>query len=106
MRGTALLGEIFAAHVVSGVGCERHSGIAALLRAVVHQPVLTDVKVACPGAAAPFVRQALRNVVLESVDPGEAALLPRLHFVINAALFVVEWLHLSAAVVNNADGRA
>jgi len=34
--------------------------------------------------------QALGDVVLEGVDAGEAALFQRLHFVVDAALFVVE----------------
>src|SRR5580700_2454767 len=106
MRRAALFGKIFAAHVVPGVRRQRYRRITALLRAVVHQPVLANVEITRPGAAAPFVRQPLRNIVLEGVDTGEAALLPRLHLVVNPPLFLVERLHLSAAVVNDSNGRA
>src|ERR1700676_4629257 len=87
IRCAAFFGEIFAAHVVAGVGCERHAGIAALLRAVVDQSVFADVEVAGAGSAAPIIRQAFRDVVLEGIDASEAALLPRLHLVVDAALF-------------------
>src|SRR5580658_10975255 len=106
MRRTAFFGEIFAAHVVASVSCERNPGIAALLGAIVHQPVFADVEIARAGAAAPIVRQALRDVVLEGVDAGEAALFHRLHFVIDAALFSAERLQLAATIVDDADGRA
>src|SRR5271168_1519727 len=106
MRRAAFFGEVFAAHVVARIGRQRHSGIAALLGAVVHQSVFADIEIARARATAPVVGQALRDVVLEGVDAGEAALLPRLHLIVNAALFLVERLHLAAAVVNNSDGRA
>src|SRR5580700_261178 len=105
VRRAAFFREVFTTHVVARVGCERHAGMAALLRAVVHQPVFANIEITRPGAAAPLVRQALRNVVLEGVDAGEAALLPRLHFIVDAALFFVQRLHLSTAIVNDADGR-
>src|ERR1700683_2723150 len=70
-----------------------------------HQSVFANIEVARPRAAPPFVRQALRDVVLESVDARKAALLPRFHLVINAPLFLAQRLHLPAAVVNDADGR-
>src|SRR6202034_2723486 len=106
MRCAAFFRKIFAAHVVSRVGRQWYTGIATLLRAVVHQAVLANVEIPRSGAAAPVVGQALRNVVLEGVDAGEAALLPRLHLVVDAALFVIQRLYLTAAVVNDSDGRA
>ena len=45
------------------------------------------------------------NVVLEGVDAGEAALLHRFHFVVDTALFFAQRLQLTAAVVNNPNGR-
>lgn len=74
MRCTAFFGEIFAAHVIAGVGCQRHARIAALLRTIMHESVFADVEIARARAAAPFIRQALRDVVLKSIDAGEAAL--------------------------------
>src|SRR5437879_3499324 len=104
VRGAALFGQVFAANVVAGVGFERNSGVAALLRAIVHQSVFADIEIAGAGSAAPVVTFALRNVVLEGVDASEAAFLERLHFVVDAALFLAQRLQLSAAVVNDADG--
>src|SRR6266852_4657099 len=105
MRRAAFFGEVLAAHVIARVSRERHSGIATLLRTVVNQAVFADVEIARPGAATPLVWQALRYVVLESIDAGKAALLPRLHLIVDAAFFVIQRLHLAAAVVNDADGR-
>ncbi len=48
----------------------------------------------------------MRDVVLESIDAREAALLPRLHLVVNAPLLYAQRLQLAAAIVNNADGRS
>ena len=70
-----------------------------------HQPVFANIEISRTGAASPLVGQALRNVVLKSVDARKAALLPRLHLVINTAFFVAQRLHLPAAVMNDADGR-
>src|SRR5271155_4787829 len=97
MRRAAFLREIFAAHVVASIRGEGHTRIAALLRAVMHQPVFANVEVACAGTAAPRIRQALSDVVLEGVDAGEAALLPRLHFVVDPALFAAQRLQLATA---------
>ena len=105
VRRAAFFREVFAADVVAGVGFERNAGIAALLRAVVHQAVFADVEIARAGAAAPVVRLALRNVVLESVDAREAALFHGLHLVIDAALFFAERLQLAAAIVDDSDRR-
>src|SRR5579864_9756136 len=84
---TGFFGEEFSAKIVAGVLFQRDSGVAALLRAVVDQAVLANIKVARTGAAPPLVGLALRDVVLEGVDAGETALLHRLHFVIDAAFF-------------------
>src|SRR5262245_2584612 len=51
-------GEVFAADILDGVLLERNRGVAALLRAVVHQAILADVKISRPCAAAPLVRLA------------------------------------------------
>src|ERR1700733_10366966 len=44
VRGTGFLGEVFALQVGFGVLRERNPWIAALLRAIVHQPVFTNVQ--------------------------------------------------------------
>src|ERR1700685_593439 len=95
----------FAANVVARITGQRHARIPALLRAVMHQPVFANIEISRTGAASPLVGQALRNVVLKSVDARKAALLPRLHLVINAPLFLAQRLHLPAAIVYDADGR-
>src|SRR5579863_6666787 len=104
MRSAALFGEIFTAHVIARVSCEWHARIAALLRAVMHQPILTNVEVAGAGTASPRIGQTLSDVVLEGVDAGEAALLPRLHFVVDPALFATQRLQLATSVMNDSDG--
>ena len=69
VRRARLRRRELAADVVDGVALERHARIAALLRAVVHQAVLADVEVARAGAAAPLVRLAVGQVVLEAANP-------------------------------------
>src|SRR5207248_1206042 len=61
-----------------------------------------------PGAcsAAPLVRTPEGDVVLKRINACEAALFERLHLVIDAALFVPQWLQLALPVVNDSDGRA
>src|SRR5579863_9820231 len=103
VRSAAFFGEIFAAHVIARVSCEGHAGIAPLLRAVMHQPVFANVKVASAGTASPRIGQALSDVVLEGIDAGEAALLPRLHFVVDTALFAAQRLQLATAVMDDSD---
>ncbi len=48
----------------------------------------------------------MRDIILEGIDAGEAALIPRLHLVVNAALLLAQRLQLAAAVVNDTDGRS
>ena len=98
--------QIFATNVFGRVFLQRNGGIAALLRAIVHQAILANVEIARPGAAAPLIGAALRNIVLEAVDPGETALLHRLHLAVDPALLLIQRLQLPRAIVNDADGRA
>src|SRR5579863_4417766 len=105
MRSAGFLSNVLATDVLQGIFLQRNPRIAALLGAVVHQTILADVQVTRPSAAAPLVRASLGDIVLEAIDAGEAALLHRLHLVIHPLLFFHEWLQLSTAVVNNADGR-
>src|SRR6185312_11928850 len=92
---TTLLGAVFASDVVDCVRKQRNSRIATLLRAVVHQAVFADIQVTRAGAASPFVRAPLSDVVLKVVDAREAALFQVLHRVIDLALFLVQRLQLS-----------
>ena len=62
--------------IFEGVLGQRLAGVAALLRAVVHQAVLADVHVARAGAATPVVRLAVRDVVLEVIEAREAGASP------------------------------
>src|SRR5437867_1885563 len=52
-----LLRRELAAQVLAGIVGQSDPWIAALLRAVMDQPVLTNIKIAGPGPAAPFVRK-------------------------------------------------
>ena len=103
MRGTGFFGQILAAEIVHGVFFKRDRRVTALLRTIVHQPILADVQITRAGAAAPLIRLALRDVVLKCIDASETAFLERLHFVINAPFFLTQGLELSSAVVNNAN---
>ncbi len=68
-RRARLDGAVFAADVFHGVLQQRLAGVAALLGAVVYQPVFADIKVAGPGAAARLIFPALRDVVLTPSFP-------------------------------------
>src|SRR5208337_1742718 len=93
-----------AAYVGKRVFLKRGTGIAALLRAVMHQAVLANVEVARSGAAAPLIRTPQRDVVLKRIHAGKAAFLQSLHLVVHAAFFVVQGLQLARAVVNDSYG--
>src|SRR5215475_10145870 len=82
VRRAGLLGEILAPHMFPRVLLKGNAGIAALLGAVVHQPVLADIEIASARPAAPLVGARERNVVLKPVDAREAALFERLHLVV------------------------
>jgi len=67
MWGATFFREELAPDVGNGILLQRDGGIAALLRTVVHQPVLANVEVPRSRAAAPLVRLAVGDVVLEPV---------------------------------------
>src|SRR5580765_7838638 len=79
----ALFGDVFAANVLDRVFVQRLRRIAALLRAIVHEPVLADIQVARAGAALPLVRPPIRDRILEEVQAREVALLQFLHLAID-----------------------
>ena len=68
MRSAGFFGYVLAADVLHCVLLQGDAGVAALLRAVVHQAILADIQVAGAGAAAPLVGPALGDVVLEAID--------------------------------------
>src|SRR5579859_1763686 len=102
-RGAFLHGAVFAADVFNRVLHQRLGGVAALLRAVVHQAVLTDVQIAGAGAAAPFVLDAVGDVVLEIIDLRVAALFHGAHSHVHFAFRVAERLQLAFAVVDDSN---
>ncbi len=101
--GTGLLRQKFALYIFSPIFRQWNAGPAALLRAIMHQPVFADVKVARSGAAAPVIRLAVDDGFLKVIEAGIMLLCQPLHFVINPALFVAQRLQLPIAVMNDAD---
>src|SRR5437588_3558832 len=66
--GARLRGVKLSTDIVDRVRLEGNAGRASLLRAVVDQTVLTNVQIARAGAAAPVVRLAVCQIVLEAAD--------------------------------------
>src|SRR5271157_671448 len=104
MRSAAFFGEKLPANVGDRVLLQRNAGIATLLRAVVHQTVLANVKVTGARPAAPVIGLAIGNVVLEPVKAGVMVLLQVLHLQKDLALVFTQRLKLSISIVNDADG--
>src|ERR1700675_2712389 len=67
--GAPLFGLVLALEIFHRVIFQRRAGIAALLRAPVHQAVFADVEITRAGAATPFVRLAFGDAVLKPVEP-------------------------------------
>src|SRR6185437_15501011 len=95
------LRQKLAADLTNRVLSQRRPRIAALLRAVMHQPVFTDIQVAGSSAAAPVVRTAQSNVVLELVKAGVTVLAQLFHFGENGLCFLIERAELAGAVMDN-----
>ena len=74
MRRAGFLGMVLVGKVVGRVFLEGDGRKAALLRAIVHQPIFANVEVSATGAASPIVRDALRNVFLKLVEARVRAL--------------------------------
>src|SRR5579862_8010827 len=96
----------FAAQVCNRIFRQWNAWISTLLRAVVHQAVFANVEIAPASAATPLVRLPQGNIVLKRIDARKAAFLQALHLVIHPALFVIQRLHLSSAIVNDSNRRA
>src|SRR6185312_6645612 len=84
------LREKLAVDITNRVLSQRCPRIAALLRAVMHQAVLADIQVAGSSAAAPVVRTAQSNVVLELVKAGVTVLAQLFHFGKNRLCLFIE----------------
>ncbi len=97
MRRAGFLRKELAADIGNRIFFQRDARVAALLRAVVDQPILANVEVSCARAAAPVVGFSFGDVVLEAIDAREAALFQIFHFMINALLFA----HPAAAIVRS-----
>src|SRR5689334_613550 len=106
VRRAALFGNELASNIVDGVLGERLGREATLLRAIMNQSIFADVEIARAGATAPCVWLAVCNRVLEVVEARIILLLERLHQAIDFALFFLQRLELSAAVMNDADRRS
>src|SRR5690242_24288 len=105
VRRAAFLGEELTTYVGAGVLLQRNARVAPLLRAIVHQPILADVQIAGAGAAAPVVRVAIGNVVLEAVESRIVLLRELLHLLKHRALGLTQWPQLSVAIVDDPDSR-
>src|SRR5438270_4296101 len=106
VRRASFFRQVFAADISDRVLLKWNSWIAALLRAVMHQPVLADIQITGAGAASPLVRLPEGDVVLKRINPGEAAFFKRLHLVIDTTFFIRQRLQLSIAIVNNSNRGA
>src|SRR5580698_3678847 len=86
IRSARLLGEIRAPDNHARVLIEGLSGIAALLGAIMHQAILADVHIACPGAATPLIRKSLSNRLLKEIQAREVPIFHRLHLMVDFTL--------------------
>ena len=65
----ARLGRVeLPAKIIQRVVHQRNARIAALLRAPVDEAVFADIEIARSGTAAPLVRFAARNIMLELIE--------------------------------------
>src|SRR4026207_1829488 len=107
VRRAALYLPILALEICHTVLLQRNARIPALLRAPVDQSVFTHIQIPGARAAVPFVRPAVRQVLLKPVVGGEierrSAQLDQT--IQNAALGVVERAKFTASVVDDACGR-
>src|SRR5207249_2397504 len=99
--GACLLRRVFAANVFEGVLFERDRRVAALLRAIVNEPLLAYVEVAPTRSAAPVVGLTLCEVILKVIHARVAAFSDRLHLLEDAHLFFAERLEGSRSVMDD-----
>src|SRR5580700_7414891 len=105
-RSAAFLREKFAVALLVGILRQRNAGVAALLRAVMHQAVLADIEIARASAATPVVLQALGDIVLELINAREGLLAQRHDLFEDLLLARTQRLQLAVVVVQNSHGRS
>src|SRR5581483_10630911 len=71
-----------------------------------NESVLADIDVTCAGATTPSVRLSISDRILKVVEARIILLLERLHQAIDSALFILQRLQLSAAVMDDAYCRS
>src|SRR6185369_1192160 len=91
-RGTPLFRIVFPIEVFHCVLLEWNSRITTLLRAPVDQPVLANVEITRACTAAPLVRPALGDAVLEPVEPRVVLVTELLNLLEDMFLFRRKWL--------------
>lgn len=82
---------------------KRDAGIAALLRAIVHEAILANIEIARTSAAAPIILASRGNIVLKRIDARERTFAEAHDFLENLALVWRKGLELAIAIVNDAD---
>ena len=104
VRRAGFFGVVLAVAAFGRVFRQRNSGIAALLRTVVHQSVLADIKITRAGPAAPSIFASGGDIVLEGIDAREGAFAEAHDFLENGTFVGVEGAELAVAVMDDADG--
>ena len=66
MESAWLHGMEFSLQILTRVSFKRNAGMTALLRAIVHQAVLTNVEVAAPRATMPVIRPPLGQIFIKN----------------------------------------
>lgn len=100
----ARLGRVeLPAKIIQGVVHQRDARIAALLRAPVDEAVFADIEIPRSGTAAPLVRFAARNIMLELIEACIRALSEIHHLFEDLLLFIAQRLELTIPVVQHAD---
>src|SRR5262249_7798085 len=91
VRSACFLRKVFSFDVCFGVGRQRYSGIAALLRAVMYESVFADVQVTAARSASPLIGFAVGQVFLERVPSYVTFLSKVFHFEIEVAFDSSQW---------------
>jgi hypothetical protein len=66
MGSAWLHGVVFMLQILTRVFFKRNAGMTALLRAIVHEPVLTNVEVAAPCATMPVIRPPVGQILIKT----------------------------------------
>src|SRR5436309_4982080 len=96
-----LFGPILPPDILLCIALQRNSGIPFLLRAIMHQTVLTDIKVARARAAAPAIRLCVDQVILKIIDSSISFLPEVFHPEVQLALHAFERLTRPQAVMDD-----